>query len=620
MESYEGVLEIAIEAARKAAEVLRAEFERAGGPRGPIGKCPSDEAAEVAIRDHLRGRFPDWQFFGEETGTTGEASMHHWLVDPNDGTSSFQKGFRGSAVSIALLRGKEPVLGVVLAPCPPVGQEDLITWAEGCGPVQRNSLPAEGVRADHLSRESVILVSQDADTRSETNAQLADPARFWAVPSVAYRMALVAAGEGDAGVALSGAADYDCAGAHALLRGAGEVLLDGTAEPVRYAEDGGNRSSGGGQLIGGSAPLAKELSTREWNRIKGVLRDPGPLVRPSPAYIVPAGRTLHRAQGLWLGQLIGDALGAQVEFRSAAQIAATFPQGVRELQDGGHWNTLAGQPTDDSELALALARSLVEWEAFDREAVARAYAAWFDSDPFDMGGTIAAALGPASRAKAEDHPVADAAVSAARSQSQANGALMRISPLALVYHRDVDVLCKFACDDAGLTHPHPVCVAANVAFVAALAVALNGADTPEDMIREATNRVRGFPGAETVVARLDAAREGEVPVLDEGSQGWVVHAIQNAFYTLLHAESGEEGLVTTVGRGGDTDTNGAITGALLGAFYGAEAWPSRWRRAVLTCRPAPGRAARPRPRLYWPVDALHLAERLLALGTRDPHT
>lgn len=68
-------------------------------------------------------------------------------------------------------------------------------------------------------------------------------------------------------------------------------------------------------------------------------------------------------------------------------------------------------------------------------------------------------------------------------------------------------------------------------------------------------------------------------------------------------------------RGGDTDTNAAIAGALLGALHGREGIPHRWIRALLSCRPIPETGARhPRPQALWPVDALQLAERLLVAG------
>jgi len=68
---------------------------------------------------------------------------------------------------------------------------------------------------------------------------------------------------------------------------------------------------------------------------------------------------LSRAQGCLLGQLAGDALGSLVEFQTPEQIRQEYPNGVRELVDGGTWNTIAGQPTDDSEMALLLARMLL---------------------------------------------------------------------------------------------------------------------------------------------------------------------------------------------------------------------------------------------------------------------
>ena len=65
-----------------------------------------------------------------------------------------------------------------------------------------------------------------------------------------------------------------------------------------------------------------------------------------------ATKLVTRAQGSLLGQLAGDALGGLVEFRTPEDIRREYPGGVRELSDGGTWNTIAGQPTDDSEMAL----------------------------------------------------------------------------------------------------------------------------------------------------------------------------------------------------------------------------------------------------------------------------
>jgi hypothetical protein len=67
-----------------------------------------------------------------------------------------------------------------------------------------------------------------------------------------------------------------------------------------------------------------------------------------------------------------------------------------------------------------------------------------------------------------------------------------------------------------------------------------------------------------------------------------------------------------VGQGGDTDTNAAICGALLGAARGRGAIPARWTRVLLACRPHAGSGSRfPRPERYWPDDVPGLAEALL---------
>ena len=94
---------------------------------------------------------------------------------------------------------------------------------------------------------------------------------------------------------------------------------------------------------------------------------------------------LERAQGCLLGQLAGDALGSLVECQTPEQIRRKYPNGVRELADGGTWSTIAGQPTDDSEMALLLARMLADQGRYDPGEARKAYLFWLDSGPFDCG-------------------------------------------------------------------------------------------------------------------------------------------------------------------------------------------------------------------------------------------
>src|SRR5438270_270586 len=114
---------------------------------------------------------------------------------------------------------------------------------------------------------------------------------------------------------------------------------------------------------------------------------------PTSAPPLPISSQLRdRARGVLLGQLVGDALGTTVEFSSRESIRRQFPNGLRDIVGGGPFHLLPGQVTDDSELALTLARCLVQ-HTWNLDARARAYASWYKSGPFDCGGTTSAAFG-----------------------------------------------------------------------------------------------------------------------------------------------------------------------------------------------------------------------------------
>lgn len=307
---------------------------------------------------------------------------------------------------------------------------------------------------------------------------------------------------------------------------------------------------------------------------------------------------LSRAQGCLLGQLSGDALGSQVEFQTPTAIQRAYPHGVREMANGGTWNTLAGQPTDDSEMALALARTLVARRSYNAEAARQAYVSWLRSEPFDCGATVAAAL--QGRKNFE---------------SQANGAMMRISPLGIYGARfALEDVSEWARMDAALTHPHSVCLEANALYAMAISFAIRTGCSRQKLYSELASWGRALNVTPALMDALLQARD-KPPTDYLSHAGWVLIAFQNALWQLTHAPDLEEAVVDTVMRGGDTDTNAAICGALLGAVEGAQAIPSRWRTCLLHCRPAAGGPGvhRPRPEFFWPVDALDLVAQLLSL-------
>jgi len=309
-------------------------------------------------------------------------------------------------------------------------------------------------------------------------------------------------------------------------------------------------------------------------------------------------QVIARAEGCFLGQVAGDSLGSLVEFQTRESIAAQYPDGVRELADGGPWNLLAGQPTDDSEMALMLARSLVKEGGFKAKKVLQSYQYWHKSGPFDLGGTINNAL-----------------LGQLNPESQANGALMRVCPLGIFgAGKNQEKLALWAREDAALTHINPLCQDINALYAMALAWSIENGPEPHAVYAEIKIWADQM-NVDSAIREVISLAGTEPPSDYQTHMGWVMIAFQNALYQLTHSPDFENGLIETVGCGGDTDTNAAICGALLGAVHGRGSIPSQWAEKVLSCRANPfdKQAANPRPKVFWAVDLVELTDKLLNL-------
>lgn len=312
------------------------------------------------------------------------------------------------------------------------------------------------------------------------------------------------------------------------------------------------------------------------------------------SYTMPTA--LSKAQACLLCQIVGDSLGSLVEFESEETIRQQNPiERVRHLKDGGTFETLAGQPTDDSELALILARTLVDRGFYSSVIMRGMYRYWLDSKPFDLGKTTQQGI-----------------IGKHIFSSQANGALMRVSPIGIFgANKDPGQVMIWAMEDALLTHPNPICLHVNALYAWMISHAIKEYTTPDQLYAGLVGLAVDMGTHPVILEAID--RAGTAPPEDYmENMGWVIIAFQNALYQLLHASSLEEGIVDTVNRGGDTDTNGAIAGALLGALYGLEKVPQDWKDTVRDCWPSPEnpKAKNPRPPCFWPNDYMALAERL----------
>jgi ADP-ribosylglycohydrolase/fructose-1,6-bisphosphatase/inositol monophosphatase family enzyme len=574
----------AVSAVEAEGDRLREEFHAPAGPRGARGSCPIDREIEERLQAALQALFPA-QFCGEECAVTpGTLPGWTWLVDPHDGTFEYTSGRRGSAISVALLREGVPVLGIVHAPDAPDRGADTIAWAEGAGPILRNGRPVLTRLATRVLEPGAYLwATASSALKPQTWSRAAQPSRYIAMPSIAYRMARVAAGDGVATLSTHGVAEYDIAAGVALIAAAGGITLDREGKEVRLEGNPARRVSG---CFAGAPHAARALAAFDWAALDAEPRREARIQLAFPRK--DHGQRLARAQGVLLGQVIGDSLGALVQGKPAAEIARLYPGGLRELADGGVYKTLAGQPTDNSEMALTLARVLSRERNYDAAKALDAYRAWLTSRPVDVGVTTERGL-----------------LGLAANESESNGPLMRVSPIGVWAAGDPALAARTARDDSALTHVNPVCLDACAAYCAAIAAGVAGAGA-DAMIEAALAHSKG-PAHEAI----KRAGKGSGPADFFTHPTWALVTLQNAFYC-LKTMSFEEGIVHSVACGGDTDTNAAVAGALLGACHGRSSVPSRWQLAVLACRPlAEAGALRPRPIDYWPDDVLELAEALL---------
>ncbi|WP_225731071.1 MULTISPECIES: ADP-ribosylglycohydrolase family protein [unclassified Nocardia] len=295
------------------------------------------------------------------------------------------------------------------------------------------------------------------------------------------------------------------------------------------------------------------------------------LVLPSTVAVRPQidGLTtaqLDRATGVLLGTAAGDALGAGYEFTIPG------PDTAIDMIGGGAFGWAPGEWTDDTSMAIAVALAAADTGNLHQDdgldAVAARFIQWWDSHPRDVGGQTRRVLTWRSPTAREMR----ARAAALTGHTGGNGSLMRTAPVALAHLDSAENCARAAALVSSLTHNDPRAIEACVLWTLAIRHAvLHGTYAG---VREALSAV----DAEFWRALLDQAETG-TPA-DFPKNGWVVHALQTAWWAITHTDTLPGALELAVRAGRDTDTTAAIAGGLLGARWGATAVPRRWRKKL----------------------------------------
>lgn len=275
-----------------------------------------------------------------------------------------------------------------------------------------------------------------------------------------------------------------------------------------------------------------------------------------------------RVRGCLVGLAVGDALGAAAEFLKEHQVEKAFGM-LDEYQDSPEFD--AGEFTDDTSMALAMAEAIIDAGAVDLEAIAEAFIRWMRSDGRGIGGLTYQALRLIEKGSSPGEAGLKAWEASDRTAA-GNGAVMRCAPVALFDWREPDKLIEDSILTSRITHYDPRCCWSCVAVNSAIGAVLRD----EDPFATAMEAISG-KCHELEYALQDSQVSGlELMALDRSDMGYTILTTQAAFTALREFDSFERGIVEVVHKGGDADTNAAVAGALLGAKYGLSAIPEKW--------------------------------------------
>ncbi|ADQ69426.1 ADP-ribosylglycohydrolase [Halogeometricum borinquense DSM 11551] len=282
---------------------------------------------------------------------------------------------------------------------------------------------------------------------------------------------------------------------------------------------------------------------------------------------MPPEDVQDRAAGVLVGVACGDAIGRPVEFVSQTAVSEQFGT-IDGPVDGGRPPRPAGTVTDDTELTLRTARSLVDCHRLDPEDVSARFVDWLGSSPLDVGYLTRDVLEKIAAGKDWSLASYEASMQAPDGRDAGNGSLMRCTPIAVAFRADPQSLVSGSRVISAITHYDTRCQWSCALFNYIVAQLIRG-DKPEltPFLQEYKHRLPSE--LQDGVSNWRATE----PTYDSG---YVISTLHAALYHGLTAESPREGICESVNHGGDADTIGALTGALLGARFGATAFPTAW--------------------------------------------
>lgn len=297
----------------------------------------------------------------------------------------------------------------------------------------------------------------------------------------------------------------------------------------------------------------------------------------------------ERSRGALLGVHVGDSLGATTEFMSPAQVRDVHGR-HREMSGGGVFQWAPGAATDDTDLTKAVLDAYKQetWNGSIAEHAGDNMVGWMHRGPRDIGGTTAKALSDFEKS-------GDTWGGRSDDSSAANGSLMRCIPTGVIRHDNPGLRRAESREISAITHAEPRAMDSCVAYNEIVAGLVNGKDVDDAVddairacdedrldprVREAVQFGRELDLGSSAAAGEWRLRDGRAardvnPDWHDG-KGYVLDSLSISVAAAVDDRHPEDVLGDVVNMGGDSDTNGAIAGGLIGARHGTDAFPDRW--------------------------------------------
>src|SRR4030066_487110 len=290
--------------------------------------------------------------------------------------------------------------------------------------------------------------------------------------------------------------------------------------------------------------------------------------------MIPRDVIQDKFRGAILGGFLGDAFGSGFE-------------GMHPDRAVFHLSNLSKkfprQYTDDTDMTLALTESIIQCDKVDPQDIGKQFSLYCDLARGYAIGAIKSIL--ALRAGLKWHQVARIVF---ENGSFGNGAAMRVSPVGLFYHHDLESLQEAAIKQANIPHTHPLGQWGAVMQAAAVGLAVNQNPREPFKKEEVTVQLREvlWQGPIEYVRALNKIEE----MFGQGKKLQDLEVVQSfgngveaqfsvpsaCFIAITYSPDFCDAIRAAISLGGDTDTIAGMVGAIVGAHVGEKGLPIKW--------------------------------------------